>query len=268
MNKESPLLHIAFGQSAGGSIKQALAELGRRERVICEPDDLGYGPINPHNAAMRADFFGEGLGYEDEGAFIDQIDAFWDEVTSTTAIPVAWLSRRCVREYAGFLELVSRRDKPPLVVDVAAINFVDREGVAVRDISISMGFVSPRMMIDHDLFARATPMSDVEFRRERARWKKLKDENADLRVLDSTGLVSAPITFFDKLITSYVTKQWQPCPKVIANVLVGSAKEFRQTDDLFLWSRLRTLVEDGLLEGKGDMLLMRNSSVRKHRASS
>src|SRR5262245_4371200 len=106
-------------------------------------------------------------------------------------------------------------------------------------------------------------MSDVEFQRERGTWKKLKDENADLRILETTGLVSAPITFFDDLITSCVTPEWQRCPRVIANALVRSSNEFHQTGDLFLWSRLRTLVEDGLLEGKGDMLVMANSSVRR-----
>jgi hypothetical protein len=263
MTTRDQLLHIAFGHSAALSLKQALAQLGRQERVICEPDDLGYGPISSHSAALRAEFFFEGLGYEDDPTFIDEIDAFWTEATTSTATAVAWLSRRCVREYAGFLEFVSRRNEPLLVVDVAKVQLTGRDGIAAPDISMSMGYVSPEMMIENKLLERATPISDAELERERARWTKLKDENADLRVLDATGLVSAPITFFDKLITSFVTDDWQRCAKVIAKALVRSSTDFTQTGDLFLWSRLRSLAEEGLVDGRGEMVVMGESSVRK-----
>ncbi len=262
MSNEGALLHIAFGPAVAGTLKEALAELGRPERVIYEPDDLGYGPINPHSPALRAEF-GERLGCDNDASFVDQIDAFWTEATNTTATPVAWLSRRCVREYAGFLELVSRRDEPPLVVDVAKIDFIDSKGARVPDISGSMGYVSPKMLIENTLLGRATRMSDVELQQERARWRKLKDENADLRVLDATGLVSAPITFFDELIMPVVTHKWRVCAEVVARALVRTGNAFEQTSDRFLWSRLRTLVDEGVLEGRGDMLLMHESLVRR-----
>lgn len=141
MPNDDALLHITFGHSAAHSLREALEQLGRQERVICEPDDLGYGPIDPRSAALRAEFFGDTLGYEDDPCLFEQVEAFWTEAT-TTATPVAWLSQRCVREYAGFLELVSRRTVPPLVVDVAQVDFIDRDGVRVPDTSISMGLVS------------------------------------------------------------------------------------------------------------------------------
>lgn len=103
----------------------------------------------------------------------------------------------------------------------------------------------------------------MELQRERARWRKLKDENADLRILDATGLVSAPITSFDDLILSFVTNEWRVCTRVVAHALVRACKRFNQTTDLFPWSRLRTLVEEGVVEGRGDMQLMHENYVRR-----
>lgn len=46
MTADDRLLHVTFGHSAAGSLRKALATAGRDERVIVEPDDLGYGPID------------------------------------------------------------------------------------------------------------------------------------------------------------------------------------------------------------------------------
>jgi hypothetical protein len=257
------LIHVAFGRSAAGSLSQALQLLGRDERVICEPDDLSYGPIDPHDLVRRAEFYGDELGYEADLSLPLLIAAFWHEATTTTSTPVAWLSRRCAREYAGFLEFLSRRDEPPLVVDVAGVAFVGRDGAPSPHTSNAVGYVRADQLIAHGLFDAAPRISDVEFQRERARWQTLKRENAALRVLDTTGLVSAPITFFDELILSCVTDDWQSCARVVGDAMYRSSSEFYQTGDLVLWSRVRALVEDGVLEGRGEMVEMRYSSVRR-----
>src|SRR5262245_57134525 len=117
-----PRLHVAFGRSETGDLEQALASVGSDERVICEPDDLGYGPIHPFSTELRAAFeiktFGDRFDTFDAGPLVEQ---FWRAASEVDVLPVAWLSRRCVREYAGFLEFLSRRDEPPLVVDIAEI---------------------------------------------------------------------------------------------------------------------------------------------------
>jgi hypothetical protein len=261
-----PRLHIAFGQSAAGSLKQALAKLGRDEQVICEADDLGYGPINPYSTALRAEFYGEVLGYRgyvDEVFQRELVDAFWKEATASKAEPVAWLSRRCVREYAGFLEYISRRDEPPLVVDVADIEFLGRDGLPQPSASTSLGCVSAEQMISHDLFGTAKPMSSSEFRDARTTWQKLKAENADVRVLDSTGLISAPLSHFDEMLISCATTEWKRCARVVGETIVrNNSGAFYQTGDLLLWSRLRTLIEDGVLDGREDKLTQ-DSWVRR-----
>jgi hypothetical protein len=112
---EPTLLHVAFGQSAGGSLKEALAKLGRSDRVLCGADDLGHGPINPPSAQLRLAFIRDVLCYEDY-VEADVLDGFWKEVASNTLPTIVWLSTRCVSEHAGFLEYLTRVKTPPLII--------------------------------------------------------------------------------------------------------------------------------------------------------
>ena len=115
----------------------------------------------------------------------------------------------------------------------------------------------------YDLLGRVEQMSLERFEEYRMRWKCLQTENADLRVMTPRGLVSVPITHFDPLIASQVTDDWQRTDRVLGNALFKSAEgHFNQADDLFLWSRLRTLVQDGVLDGRGDLFSLRDSWVR------
>jgi hypothetical protein len=121
-------------------------------------------------------------------------------------------------------------------------------------------------MISHDLFRRSKQTSSEQLHESRAKWEVLKAENADLRVLTPSGLISAPLSYFDPLIISLVTTEWRRCARVVGESLFRSGNDgFRQTGDLVLWSRLRTLMEDGVLEGRGNLLEMHESWVRRNR---
>lgn len=263
---EGPLLHVAFSHSAAHSLRLTLKSLGRDEHVAMYPDDLGYGPINPPSVEARAEFWAEVMLFEDNPKIGEQTDAFWADVASDTSNQVAWFSRRCVSEYAAFHEYVSQRDSPPLMVDVADVPFVGPDGVPSPFSSQSFSYISTEAFVRAKLLSRVTRASPAAYADARQRWARLKSEGASLRVLDASGLESAAITYFDDVIISCATRDWQKCARVVGDAvyLTGSG-EFRQTADSFIWFRLRHLMHDGVLDSQGDTSSMRDSFVRARR---
>jgi hypothetical protein len=59
-----------------------------------------------------------------------------------------------------------------------------------------------------------------------------------------------------------VTSEWQRCAVVVVNAVNKTWGAFRQTNERFLWSRLRALIDDGALEGRGELSVMNESPVR------
>ena len=97
-------LHVMFDASAGGSLRQALAEAGVREKVVAFDDDFSIGPINPAAQKLRAQWAKKVLDVP-----------YWTQITAQTGKhlaasvragrhPVIWFSRRDARSYCGFLE--------------------------------------------------------------------------------------------------------------------------------------------------------------------
>ena len=99
-------------------------------------------------------------------------------------------------------------------------------------------------------FELVTVPLDVAAReRQHGRWRRLRAENAPLRVVDADGLRSAPITFFDQQLFPFAKPTWQKPARIIGDVIaewVGPATEqyFRAGDGI-----LAALVEVGVLEG-------------------
>jgi len=58
------------------------------------------------------------------------------------------------------------------------------------------------------LVERAVPL---ERGRYVAEWQRLRDENAELRVMTEAGLVSATAEHFDPLIAGCITNRWHRC---------------------------------------------------------
>jgi hypothetical protein len=52
--------------------------------------------------------------------------------------------------------------------------------------------------------------------RYRELWGQLLSENAPLRVIDGDKLVSAPMSYFDSVLMSYVTDKWQKIAMVFS----------------------------------------------------
>jgi hypothetical protein len=109
--------------------------------------------------------------------------------------------------------------------------------------------------------------ADVAAReRHHGLWRRLRVEDAPLRVIDADGLRSAPITFFDQQLLSFAKASWQKPARIIGEAIaewVGSPMEpYFQAGDGILAVRVFALVEAGVLEGRGDLTDIRQSDVR------
>ena len=271
--KQQARVHVTFGPSATGSLKIAFKTLGRNEEVLGLVDDFSFGPIASADRRRRTQWNADELGFDVDPDFVAYDEEFWERIHAVRTEIVVWMSRRDVQEYCGFLNLLCEvQDAPVSIVDVADVKFVGLDGAALPDASKCFGSIPTAHIIDRNLLDRATRVSSAERDAFRVEWQRLQDENAAVRVLTPTGLVSAPISQFDAMIISCISSEWQKCARVIGNSIFKLTDgEFHQLTNVeFLWSRLLTLMDGEVVEGKNEQELwsMHESWVRRSASNS
>jgi Protein of unknown function/Domain of unknown function (DUF1835) len=261
-------LHVVFTPSGAGSLRQALANAGRNDPVVAFFDDLSFGPINPPDSSLRAKWVEDELSRTGWDCVAAKSERFWHEALSPDYRKVAWLSRRSAMEYAGFLEWLWRLgDEPCETVDLTDLKVSRRpeHGPPTPAVLVvSLGGLSPREIAESNFFGQATILSTTARGEYQALWEQLRADNAPLRVLDGGTLVPAPISFFDSLLMSHVTDDWQKVAMIVGLALVSQMDDrIFQTGDIFLVARVNALVEAGRLELQGESAFeMHASKVR------
>jgi hypothetical protein len=260
-----PTLHVVFNMSAAGGLRKALAQLGRHDRVAALGDDLSFGPINPPDPDLRAQWVEAELGYDNWGDIGGE--TFWIAALSDQSRRIAWMSRRSAQEYAGFLEFVWRLGSSPCeVIDLTEVTVIGRhndgEPPAPR-LAVSLAFLAVPEILENNLLDRAQPLTEDMREACRATWKTLRGENEALRILDADlALRSAPISFFDQQLLSCASHRWLKAARIVGQTLTKLWDNNFQIGDLVPASRLHALVEAGLLESKGDLTRLTFSEVR------
>ena len=256
----SDTLHIVFNPSGSGQLRRALFMARRNERVICLNDNLSIGPINPPDTFGRMTWVEEQLGISTPAEVIAHSDSFWQESLSSPHRKVVWMTRRSAMEYAGFLEWLWRAgDQPCDIVDLTEFEISHDPSMPPAP----LGVVAPEIIRDN-LLDQSKPLETTERHRYHATWHKLRDENAAFRVIEQRDIISAPISFFDRVLLSHVTDNWRKVSRVVggasADVLFDQG---HHVSDLVLAARINALVADDALECQGDNPLnMRLSEVR------
>jgi hypothetical protein len=261
-------LHVVFTPSGAGSLRPALTSAGRDDQVIALFDNLSFGPINPAASASRAEWVENQLGWTNWEEVTALSERFWHEALSPDHRKVAWLSRRSAMEYAGFLEWLWRLgDQPCEIVDLTEVKAPRRSELGPptpATLAISVAMLTPKQIRDNQLFDQAKALSAEARSAHQDLWGQLRAENAPLRVLKRNTLVSAPISFFDSLLMSFVNDDWQRVARVVGHALASQMDDcIFQTGDLVLAARVGALVEAGRLELHGESALeMQASKVR------
>jgi Protein of unknown function/Domain of unknown function (DUF1835) len=255
--------HIVFGYSAAKSLRDALAEAGKAEVVIAFPDDLSQGPIDPPRWSERARWMADELDHEHRD-LKSEIDAFWNGALASGISPVAWFSRRSAREYANFLEWLWRMDNSPCqIVDLSDVRFPCSNSDGRTSFVVSAAVISSNAFQKLKPWEKACDLSQPDRERYRRLWRSLKAENAPLRILRDGDLTSAPIDVFDTRLLALVSSNWRKMSRVIGEAwAVDYDDEVQQVGDAVLQARLRALVKSGIIEGRGNLHVMRDGEVR------
>jgi uncharacterized protein DUF3658/uncharacterized protein DUF1835 len=255
-------LHVVFSPSGAGSLRKALNDAGRGDQVVVSDfDNLALGPIDPPDPQTRLHWMEEELrctGWE--WVFAEEA-AFWKAALAEDVHRVAWMSRRSAPEYSGFLEWLWRLgDLPCEVIDLTDMP------VGRRRRAFLLSLLHAEEIASNRIWDRAEPLDVAARERHRGLWRRLRAENAPLRVVDADGLRSAPITFFDQQLLSFAKATWQKPARIIGETMaewVGPPLEpYFQAGDGILAARVFALVEAGVLEGRGDLTDIRQSEVR------
>jgi len=256
---ERKTLHVVFGLSAAGSLREALKSTGRPDKVVGFIDDLSHGPIDATDILVRQRFTEHVLGYD----FEDDEDrkkrwAFWRKSLDASRRRIVWLSRWSTLEYCNFLAWLERNGDAPFEL----VDLTDTCLPGWNDPSLLLpvqctSLVGSQQFVEHQLWASATIPSPDRVLEWKALWTRLRTEDAPLRVIEPEGLVSAPLSYFDEDLKSRIGAEWVNASLVVGQVMGAMMFDsFReggvyQCGDMVLFSRLRTLVEQGLLEKKG-----------------
>jgi hypothetical protein len=249
---------------AAASLEMAIRQTGREDRVVCHQDNLAVGPIDPPEPQERWAWMDRELppAYSSEEGFPDH-SAFWREALHEDARKVAWMSRRSAPEYCGFLEWLWRLGEQPCeVVDLTDMRVGNR-----RPFSLSQ--LDPQEIVDDGLLHRTRHLDAVARGEYLGTWRRLRIENAPLRVVGPNGIQSAQLSYFDSQLLSFATTGCQKPARMIGNVMgewvwpeIEPHEPYFQAGDGVLAARIPVLVEQGLLEGRGNLLDIRASEVR------
>jgi hypothetical protein len=243
-------LHIAPGDSAGGSLKQAVQLAGLDDEVLRFPDDLSCGPIDSDEPADRAAWW---IQFHDHGSKVEaRLREFWDRLATTDARLVVWFGRNAASELAFFLACADRLGERPFdIMDVQLPMVKAEDGSGVypgRHVAV----VGEDQLLT--LFGTERPITAGEREEARQRWRRLRAENAPFRIVTETGLASAPIDVFDDWILSEATAEWRSAGRIVGDALAYHGDPYRQVGEVMMWARLAALVDEGKLVAHGDPL--------------
>lgn len=235
-------LHVSPTPSFG----ETLARLIPGAEILSFTDDLSCGPIDDDRAATRRAWW---RNLWPDGDIASDVSAFWNRVVATER-PVIWFGRHSAVELSFFLACADRLgDRPYDIVDVTGQYRQSAAGVLLDKEVVP-------------LIGRQRPISSQERTVSGAQWRRLKTENAPIRVVTAEGLISAPIDYFDEMLLACVTTEWRPLVRVVGDFLAHTTEQYLQTGDIFQFARMVALVEAGKLRAEGDPRQPRTCRVR------
>ncbi|HUC67001.1 MAG TPA: DUF3658 domain-containing protein [Stellaceae bacterium] len=244
-------LHIAPGDSAGGSLIQAIRDAGQDDKVLPFHDDLSCGPIDPDEPSTRAAWWNQ---FYDASKVSAHLGEFWGRVHATDDRLVVWFGRHSASELAFFLAWTDRLgERPYQIIDVTGrrLPFRRRDGsTALSQPVRSVSIVPPDGL--KSLLGTERPITSEERDVSRQCWRRLQTENTPFRIVTEIGLISTSIDHFDPLLLAQATSDWQSVGRIVGNTMGYNSEPYIQVADLMLQARVVALVDEGRLLADGD----------------
>ena len=244
-------LHIAPGDSAGGSLIRAILDAGLDDEVLSFRDDLSCGPIDSDEPSARAIWWDQFYEAPETEAALGE---FWERVATTDDRLVVWFGRHSARELAFFLAWADRLGKRPYqIIDVTGrrLPFRGPDGATALSQPVQAVSIVPPDAL-RSLMGTEQPITSQARDESRQCWRRLRRENAPFRVVAEAGLVSASVDYFDPLLLEQATAEWEKVARLIGNTMGYNWEPYIQVGDLMLQARVVALVDAGKLLADGD----------------
>ncbi|WP_233851605.1 DUF1835 domain-containing protein [Paraburkholderia sp. HD33-4] len=259
-------IHLTNGDVAAESLRIALAQAGRDDRVQPLRDDLAVGPLRGVDDAqpMRADFWARVTADTQRDfarEFRDQT-AVLDGLVSDPANLVVWhgesASDQLMLRRVCYLVRNSPQRLHEVRLSIADLTDPQAWAHTRKDRATSVGMFPPDVLQTH--LPDAAPISVLRISRLALEWQELKQANGETRRWRDNTFTSSSFAELDALILERATDDWQPAARVAAYVMTAELW-FLVSDSIVLW-RMRELAALRRIRLRGDASEWRSLELR------
>ncbi|HEY2000005.1 DUF1835 domain-containing protein [Paraburkholderia sp.] len=265
-------IHLTNGDVAADSLRTALHQAGRNERVLALRDDLAVGPLRgvDDTPNVRADFWQRVIGdgaphadaprdylreFRDQAAALEQIAAEQSQVAvwhAESASDQLTLRRVCYH----------LRNSPQRLNEVRlSIRDLTDCGASPHsrpDQATSVGMFAPEALVKR--LPDVAPISVLRISRLALEWQEVKQANGETRRWRDNTFTSGSFADLDTLILERASGHWQPAAQIGAQ-LMAAELGYLVSDTVVLW-RFRELAANGRVDLRGDVSGWRSLELR------
>ncbi len=249
-------IHITNGDVAADSLRTALREAGRNDRVEVLRDDLAIGPLCGSDSSpdVRAAFWRQVTGDEARDfvqAFSEQAAAL-AQVVAAAAPVVVWHAQSAADQLMLRRVCYHLSERPQRLNEVRlSIEDLAGSGTLAQqraDHATSVGMFAPDLLRAH--LSDAAPISVLRIGRLALEWQAVKQADAEMRRWRDNLFTSGRFAELDALVLAHARAGWQRAAEVAAKVMTADTG-LLVSDLLVLW-RLRELAASGHVHLRGD----------------
>lgn len=256
------MIHIVFNTADKDVLQKAMELDENLQGDIFEiKDEWGVGPLKDLDTEegwkARQDWWrqlleGTPYGVEVVGSFDDReiVRTVSDRLEELPEDQVwIWMgqNQHDVTGYFWLLPQLRAYQGRVMVLYLNNLPFINEKGQLFYPLWISE--ILPREAVKAQKLARSVTLSEFEV--DPDEWKRLSEENAIVRILEGgKKIVSKEENFYDQDLVKNITGEWQKVWRIVSNTL---HRMKIKTGDVFLYWRLRKLVEEGKVAINGDL---------------
>jgi hypothetical protein len=249
-------IHLTNGDVAAESLRAALNEAGRTDRVHALRDDLAVGPLRGIDdmAELRANFW-ERVSADNRRDFLrecrEQTSAL-ENIAREEANLVVWHAESAADQLMLRRVCYHLRNSPQRLNEVRlSIRDLTDPGAwahSRKDRATSVGMFAPVVL--QARLPDAAPISVLRISRLALEWQEVKHANGETRRWRDNTFSSGNFAELDALILERLTGDWQPAARIAADVMAAELG-YLVSDSIVLW-RLRELAAIRRIRLRGD----------------
>ncbi|MGF6663662.1 hypothetical protein QF000_005330 [Paraburkholderia atlantica] len=259
-------IHLTNGDVAAESLRTALAQAGRDDRVQPLRDDLAVGPLRGVDDALhvRAAFW-ERVSADTKRDFVREFReqaAVLDGLASDAANLVVWhgesASDQLMLRRVCYLVRNSPQRLNEVRLSIADLTDPQAWAHTRKDRATSVGMFAPDVLQAH--LPDAAPISVLRISRLALEWQEVKQANGETRRWRDNTFTSGSFAEIDALILERAADDWQPAARAAAYVMAAELW-FLASDSIVLW-RMRELATQRRIHLRGDANEWRSLELR------